>query len=85
VTSRIEESLDGVTKTTIHPTRVQGNRLSSFTEAYLGQRGKRALFDDAEFFDDCRKFSAMVGDRNITVLLAKLYAEHMIASKEKAE
>jgi HEAT repeat protein len=84
VTSRIEESLDGVEKTTIHPMRIQGNRLSSFMEAYLGRRSKRSLFTDAEFFDGCIKLSVMVGDRDITVLLAKLFAEQMIASKEGA-
>lgn len=82
VTSRVEEQLDGVTKTSLRPIRIQGNRLSSFMEAYLVRRGKRALFDDAEFFDGCRKLSVMVGDRDTTVLLAKLYAEEMIASKE---
>jgi len=85
VTSRLEETLDGITKTTLHPMRIQGNRLASFMEAYLLQRGKRALFDDAEFFNDCGKLSVMVGDRDTTVLLAKLYAEQMIASKERAE
>jgi hypothetical protein len=65
--------------------RIQGNRLSSFMEAYLGQRGKRGLIDDAEFFDGCRKLSVMVGDRDTTVLLAKLFAEQMISSKANAE
>ena len=85
VTSRVEEQLDGVTKTTLHPMRIQGNRLSSFMEAYLILCAKRPLFDDAEFFDGCRKLSVMVGDRDATVLLAKLYAEQMIASKDRAE
>ena len=85
VTSRVEESLDGVEKTIIHPLRIQGDRLSSFMEAYLVLRGRRSLFRDAEFFDGCRKLSEMVGDREITVLLAKLYAEQLIASKENVK
>jgi hypothetical protein len=85
MTSRLEEALDGVKKTTIHPMRIQGNRLSSFLEAYLGHRGKRSLFDDAEFFDGCRKLSVMVGDQDTTVLLAKLFAEQMISSKENPD
>ena len=85
VTSRLEEKLDGVTQTTIHPMRIEGNRLASFMEAYLAQRGERALFDDEEYFDDCRKLSVMVGARDTTVLLAKLYAEQMIGSKEGVE
>jgi hypothetical protein len=82
VTSRLEERLNGVPKTTVKPLRIQGNRLSSFLEAYLTQRDKREFFDDAEFFEACRRLSVMVGTREITVLLAKLYAEQMIAAKE---
>ncbi|MGL5065382.1 MAG: HEAT repeat domain-containing protein [Microcoleus sp.] len=79
VTSRQEESLDKVSKTAIAPLRIEGNRLSSFMEAYLTQRGKRDLFTDAQFFADCSRLSDLVGQRQITVLLAKLYAEHIIA------
>ncbi|MFP4123781.1 MAG: sister chromatid cohesion protein PDS5 [Coleofasciculus sp.] len=82
VTSRFAEKLGGVTKTKIQPMRVAGNRLSSFMEAYLTEQGKRNLFDDAEYFDACRQLSLMVGQRNITVLLARLFAEQMIAAKE---
>jgi HEAT repeat protein len=81
VTSRIEETLGHVTKTSLKPLRIEGNRLSSFMEAYLMQRGKRDLFTDAEFFDACSHLSLMVGQRNITALLAKLYAEQLIAAK----
>ncbi len=82
VTSRLEETLDGVPKTTLKPLRVEGNRLSSFMEAYLTQRGARDRFSDLEFFDACSLLSLIVGQRNITVLLAKLYAEQLIAFKE---
>jgi HEAT repeat protein len=82
VTSRLEEPLGGVTKTVIKPLRIAGKRLSSFMEAYLTQKGKRELFDDPEFFDACRRLSKMVGDRDITLLLAKLYAEQLIGIKE---
>jgi len=82
VTSRIEEKFSGLARTTIKPQRIQGNRLSSFMEAYLAQRGKRDSFDDAEYFDACRQLSLIVGARDITALLAKLYAEQMIAIKE---
>ncbi|MEP0916204.1 HEAT repeat domain-containing protein [Leptolyngbya sp. DQ-M1] len=85
VTSRVEETLDEVPKTTVKPLRIEGNRLSSFLEAYLNQRHKRELFTDAEYFDACSQLSRMVGQRNITVLLAKLYAEQMIAKKEGSE
>ncbi|MBW4492161.1 MAG: HEAT repeat domain-containing protein [Oscillatoria princeps RMCB-10] len=84
VTSRLDEPLGFVTKTTMKPLRIAGNRLSSFMEGYLSQRGKRDLFTDEEFFKACIQLSRMVGDRNITVLLTKLYADQMIAAKEGA-
>ncbi|MEC4816870.1 MAG: HEAT repeat domain-containing protein [Scytonema sp. PMC 1069.18] len=81
ITSRFNETLGHVTKTTIKPLRIEGNRLSSFMEAYLTQQGKRDLFTDAEFFDACRRLSQMVGNRNITALLAKLYADQLVATR----
>ena len=81
VTSRVEENLDNVPKTLVRPMRIEGNRLSSFLEAYLNQSNKRELFTDSEYFDACSQLSKMVGQRNITVLLAKLYAEQLIANK----
>lgn len=83
ITSRLDESLDGVPRNTIQPLRVDGNRLSSFIEAYLIHRDKRQLFDDTEFFDACRQLSQIVGQRNITVLLAKLYTDQLISTKEQ--
>lgn len=85
VTSRVEETLDEVPKTTVKPLRIEGNRLSSFLEAYLTQRNKRELFNDPEYFDACSQLSKLVGQRHITVLLAKLYAEQMIAKKEGSD
>ena len=82
VTSRLEEDLESATKAVLHPLRILGNRLSSFMDSYLVQRGKRGLFDDPEFFNLCGKLSLMVSDRDTTVLLAKLYAEQSIAAKE---
>ena len=84
VTSRLEESLGGVTKTSVKPMRIAGNRLSSFMEAYLLQQGVRELFEDREFFQACSQLSAMVGDRDITLLLAKLYAEELISQKRRS-
>jgi HEAT repeat protein len=81
VTSRAEETLDRVPKSVVKPLRIEGNRLSSFLEAYLVQCHKRELFTDTEYFDACSQLSKMVGQRNITVLLAKLYAEQMITMK----
>lgn len=82
VTSRLEEKLGRVNKTTIKPLRIEANKLSSFMEAYLMQLGKRDLFTDSEFFDGCSRLSLMVSQGNITVLFAKLYAEQLIASRQ---
>jgi hypothetical protein len=82
ITSRLEEPLNRTTQCPIEPLRIAGNRLSSFMEAYLNQRGKRGLFTDKEFFNACIQLSDMVGTRDITVLLAKLYAEQLISAKE---
>ena len=82
ITSRLEEPLGLVTKTEIKPLRIAGNRLSSFMESYLSQRQKRDLFSDTEFFKACSQLSTIADDRNITVLLAKLYADQIIAKKE---
>ncbi|MBA3242759.1 MAG: HEAT repeat domain-containing protein [Acidobacteria bacterium] len=83
-TSRTDKPLDGILTTAIKPERVRGNRLATFMETYLTSRGKRDLFDDDEFFEACRRLSLIVGDRDITALLAKLYAEQMIAVKKGA-
>lgn len=81
VTSRLEEDFEGFSKSTVRPLRIAGNRLSSFMEAYLTHRGMRELFEDSEFFRGCSHLSAMVGDRDITALFAKLYAEEMVSAK----
>lgn len=82
VTSRIQEELDQVPTTVIRPVRVEGNRLSTFMESYLLRRcSEENVFTDAEKFDAYSRLSSMVGDRDVTVLLAKLFAEQMIALK----
>jgi HEAT repeat protein len=83
VTSRIEEDMGGAIKTTIRPLRLKSNALSGFFHDYLSQCGKRELFEDEEFFDGCRRLSQIVGGREITVLIAKMFAEQMVASKEE--
>lgn len=82
VTSRREEELDRVHKDTIEPLRIDKDRLSPFMGDYLSSRQKRNLFNDEEFLKACSHLKNIVGQRNITPLLGKLYAEHMIARKE---
>jgi formylglycine-generating enzyme required for sulfatase activity/HEAT repeat protein len=84
VTSRLPEALGDVSKMVLEPLRVEGNRLSEFMDAYLNAQGKRHLFEDEDYFDVCRRLSRMVGQRNITVLLARLYADQTIEQQEGA-
>src|SRR5262249_21219469 len=82
VTSRIDEYLEGAAKTLLRPLRLKSDRLSTFMDRYLEQLGKRDLFKDKEYFDACSRLSDIVSDRDITVLIAKMYAEQMVAAKE---
>lgn len=80
VTSRNNESLGSMS--TIEPYRIEGNRLSSFMEAYLTFYRQRTGFTDPEFFDHCGRLTRIIGDRKTTPLLIILYARQMIADKE---
>jgi HEAT repeat protein len=82
VTSRLEEPLGRVTKTAIKPLRI-ARKSTVIVHGKLSQpTQKRDLFSDTEFFNACSQLSTIAGDRNITVLLAKLYADQIIAKKE---
>jgi HEAT repeat protein len=82
VTSRIDETLGGASKTPLRLLRLKSDRLSTFMDRYLEHLGKRELFKDKEYFDECSRLSDIVSDRDITVLIAKMYAEQMVAAKE---
>ncbi|ERN41244.1 hypothetical protein KR51_00021320 [Rubidibacter lacunae KORDI 51-2] len=84
VTSRLDEKLGGVNRTRLEPLRVEGDRLSSFIAGYLERLGKRDLFEDEDYFSACRRLSRMVGQRNITVLLAKLFVDQMVEQQQGA-
>ena len=79
VTSRLEDDLKGPGKICLQPLRVEGNRLSKFIDGYLEWLGKRDLLEDEEYFEACRQLTRLVGEREITVLLARLYAEQLLA------
>lgn len=82
-TSRSDETISELNKTVIKPTTIKGNQLSTFAEAYLNSLGKKELFEDKEFFEGCTLLSTLVNDRDITVLLAKLFIEQMVAKQEE--
>ena len=82
VTSRREESLGGVNQTIIQMMRVHSSKLAEFLQVYVNKKGKQDLFKtDEALFQACIKLSQLVGERDITVLLAKLYADQLIAAE----
>ncbi|NES89376.1 HEAT repeat domain-containing protein [Okeania sp. SIO2B9] len=84
VTSRIEEDFRGI-DIKIKTLRFDGGKLAYFIEQYLKECGKWHLFeaDKEDFLQECAQLARIVGEqKTITVLLAKLYAEKMINSKE---
>ncbi|WP_254031208.1 NACHT domain-containing protein [Planktothrix agardhii] len=82
LTSRNDESLGGVNKTIIKMMRVHSSKLAEFLQAYVNKKGKQDLFKtDQELFQACIQLSQLVGERDITVLLAKLYADQLIANE----
>lgn len=81
VTSRQEESLGSVL--TIQPCQLTGSQISTFLETYLVKKGLRQLFTDKELYKDCAKLSEIVGQKKITPMFVKLYAEQLIEKKVK--
>ncbi len=84
VTSRLEEPLGGVPKTVLKPLQIEANRLWPFMLAYLEAQDKQALFEDDEYASGCDRLRRMAGERPITVLLARLYIDHMIQERQGA-
>lgn len=82
ITSRLRESWGDISRTTIMPQRIKGEKLRTFLDAYLMQRNKDDLFNDKQYFDACSKLSQLVGERDVTFLLLKLFAEQMISNRE---
>ncbi|QLE53909.1 formylglycine-generating enzyme family protein (plasmid) [Nostoc sp. C057] len=81
-TSRVVGELQNLTKSILKPMRVEGKRISEFLGEYLKLRDFRNKFDDEEFYNACSRLNRMVGQREITIMLAKLYADQMIATKQ---
>lgn len=84
VTSRVEETLGGIPKSTLQPLKIQTERLWAFMSAYLTAKEKQALFEDDQYATGCNRLRRMSGERRITVLLARLYIDHMIQEQEGA-
>ena len=81
VTSRQKESLGSVL--TIKPSQLTASQISTFLETYLVKQGVRQLFTDKELHENCANLSQIVGQRNITPMFVKLYAEQLRQKKVK--
>jgi len=84
VTSRLNESLGGAAKTVLEPLQIETNRLWKFIPDYLESIKKRDLFEDDEYSNACDRLRSIAGERPITVLLARLYIDHLIQEREGA-
>lgn len=78
VTSRTAEPLSP--NATIVPHRIDNAHLIPFINAFTTQAGMVSL-SDAELFEACRRLAELLSDgRQITPLLAKLYAEELVVA-----
>lgn len=82
ITSRIEEKLGGINRTTLQPLRVENDQILPFVNAYLIQQGKQDVLKDKDIIEARNQLLKIVGEQKITVLLIKLYIEQMIAAKD---
>jgi PQQ-dependent dehydrogenase (methanol/ethanol family) len=83
ITSRFDETLEGIPKVTFRPNRVKGDVLFEFMRQYFVERGVRGKFTDEEFFAGCARLAAVVHEKPITPLFAKIYADLLIGNKMK--
>ncbi len=85
VTSRQQETLSSAPLFRVKTKRIAGNYVSEFLEAYLQNLKRRQDFDDSRFFDACAELTRIVGDRDITVLLAKMYADQLVMASDNLD
>ena len=82
VTSRVDEPLGQVMKTTIHTQRISAAQYPSLLESYVTSLGKADLFDESGYAEAGHEFSRIVGRYKVPVLFAELHAERTIAARE---
>ena len=85
VTSRDEETLGEIMKTTIRPLRIAADQYQSFLENYAWQMGEAALFSEEGFKEAADQFSRIVGRNRVPVSVAKLHADRTIAMNAAAK
>lgn len=82
VTSRLKESLSGGYKV-INTFPINGNNLFSFVEAYLSKHDD-VDFSSSRVFDICRRLTEIAKQRDVSVVIAKLYLEQFLRGKKIA-
>src|SRR5262249_34664773 len=89
VTSRVEQRLDGKPTLVVEPSRLAGAELARFITDYAQLRDKAGLLPKGQaFFKACGEIVRMEGphaDRGTTALLAKQYADYLIARSERPQ
>ena len=81
VTARTNELLGNQPRWVLRPCRIEADKLYKFLTDYLRAKGREQAFPtQADFFEACRRLSNLVGRRDITPLLARMFADLMIAA-----
>ncbi|MCZ6875982.1 MAG: HEAT repeat domain-containing protein [bacterium] len=80
VTSRVVEQL-GVNMQHVVPQRLASTHLAGFVDAYLMLKQIRHKLNDARYFDLCRRLANLADERDITVLLARMFIDQAVSSK----
>lgn len=83
-TGRADKVPSSLTGSTIKPLGISKDKLLDFIVPYLGARGKRGLLTDDQVNEGAHHLLEIVGGRDITPLLAKLYIELLIERQEKS-
>jgi hypothetical protein len=82
VTSRQVEALGAINVVTVlQPLRVDSDRIIEFMTAYLRELKIVKPFVDRDFIDARDKLLSLVGDRDVTVLLARLFSDQLVESR----
>lgn len=83
LTSRAEEKLSAAETLTVESRLLNWQQVADFLADCLTQSGKEELLARPDFPEGLLRFSALVGGRPITAMLARLYAQHMIDFAEQ--
>jgi hypothetical protein len=75
VTSRIKENLSGAVVANLRPLRIQWSSVARFLQLYLAKEEKLDKISQGDFHRHCASLVELAGDGEVTVLMAKLFAE----------